>query len=218
MMKSETIGKIAKIAKVMSEKYGIECLEFSNFSYLSREIGKNLKLNIADTTIKKHERYLRKKIKDDVSNMLFEASKSEVEKPKVDITELKMDIDKIVVHTKCGKQIVFKQEQTITRPVVAVVEEKDIEKPIWLGLFDYNDGVIIRKGKYAGCNVKSQDSIMTSFGSMSEFFSWVKWALEEGEKGLKGEKCKFAISSDTPKDVEILKKIVKSLEERLLVI
>jgi len=213
MMKNETYHKMVKIADVLTEKWGLECLEFSNFRHLAKEAGRNLGLRIADRTVNQHERFLRKRIKDNVSNQMFAEP---VEEPVVeDITELKMDIDKIVVHTKCGKQIVFKQEQTITKPIVAVVEEKDITKPVWLGLFDYNDGVVIRKGKYSGCNVKSQDSIMKHFGSMVEFFSWSRWALEEGERGLKGEKVRLAVSSDTPKDVETLKKIVKGLEERL---
>jgi hypothetical protein len=88
------------------------------------------------------------------------------------------------------------------------VIEKIEPEQIWLGLFNYKkDGtIIIQKGRYIGCNVKNTKSIKSYFKSISWFY---KWSLGQIEKA---EKEQIIITPDTPKDVEILKKIVERIE------
>jgi hypothetical protein len=216
-MNVETKHKLRKVAEKLYERFGVEVLDVTNFTYLAMDIADKSDFVISRLTMDRYQSYLRKIILNIDTERIFESKKEEVvvkvEKPKVVIMEeSQKDIDVIIIRYKDGSEKLFREDLKSE-----IIEEEVIEEPkVWLGLFNYNDDKItIRKGKYTGCDVTSKESISKHFAGMLDFMRYCDWAHREGAKALKGQSSGLAVNPDTPRDMETLNKIIKKLEMKL---
>lgn len=204
MMKRETKEKLVKFADYLIEKYsGDESLYFNTTQYekLSNKAG----VSLAYETLRKYNNYLQKIIKNKIAEKEVESESVFTSQPSV--SNLTKEVEYIIVRYSDGSEDKFIKE--IKK--IELVEEKRV----WLGMFDYNDGTIIRKGKYSGCNVFDTSSIKEYFGGILNFYNHIKWCYEEGLKAKNGESVKFVVTPDTEKDMITLKYILDRLEAKI---
>ena len=153
-------------------------------------------------TLDKYQNYLKTIIVNEIKNAAIqdaqipavEVAKEEV--PKVTQNE-PLVVQKVVIYYTNGTSV-----EVPTQPQ----EQKPTE--VWLGLFEYqpDGGIIIRRGKMSGCDVRKKQSILDHFRTFDWFEQWCQGRLEDVEVG------KIVPNPDTPRDIETLKKLLRNLQ------
>lgn len=187
----ETIKKLQTVSAALYEKYGVDVVNFSNFTSLIKKENDKLQVPMSYLTYTERVAYIAKIIKN-LDELKTEEKKQET-KPEV------KEVDYLIVVYKDGS--IERKEPKI--------KQQSTDDTIYLGLFDYHDNlIIIRRGDYSGCNIKSKSSIKAYFKDFNWFETWCKGRLDDVTEG------KITPNRDTPRDIETLNMILKQLEER----
>jgi hypothetical protein len=205
----KTKQKIRIVANEAFKKFGNEVTELSNYKSIIIKENERLTEPMSRITLNKYIGYLTVCI----HNLKTEAKIAQsLEIEKALETEKEQPVKEAVVEAvkELEYSINFYKDGTFERiePKVEVVEPVKEEEPyvVYFGLFDYNHNKItIRRGKYSGCNVKSNLSILDYFGGLDWYETWCKERMNDIYTGY------VPSNADTPKDMETLNMIVNEI-------
>jgi hypothetical protein len=198
LIQPETIKKLQTVAKALYDQHGVDVVNYSNFTSLVRKENDKLDKPMSYLTYTERIAYLSKIIRNLEVDRLKADEKivAKIEEPKV--IEPK-EIDFVIIVYKDGSV-----ERKLPK-LKAMVEEKEVFE----GLFDYHDNlIIIRRGEYSGCNIKSKSSIKAYFKGYTWFETWCQGRLDDVANN------KIIPNRNTPRDIETLNLILKQLDER----
>lgn len=229
--KPETEQKLKSIATsfwidIQKRKCDVDVVNQHNFIHQCKKRAEKLNIGIAYETITRHKNVINKYLNDWWSN--------KIEQQRLDEQRNKNDVDAFfngietkptyVAKTNLKKAIQLSQSQTEDKLIkiqfiyqsgktetksLVDVEIEQVEQPIlWTGLFDYKKTgeIVIQRGGYKGINIKNFNQVITKFGSVEEFRKWCAEKIDDAEKG------RIMIKSDTPRDVETLKKVIAKID------
>lgn len=164
-MKKETKDKLKTLALHLGNKWGKDFTQRDDFHKLCKQEADKLKLKIHAMTLRA---YLNE-LKDYIINLDYTTpfdnhnviNLEKLTEPILDIS----DVSEVIIKYKSGSHESFKKPET----------------QIWSGLFEYKtDGIWIRCGKYAGCNVKSSESLKKYFNNYLDLYGYVLSCLQPG--------------------------------------
>jgi hypothetical protein len=162
-MKEQTKEKLKRALNTLIKVHGKEIIEVNNLNTLIRKCEPSL----WPKTIQKHENW----IKDFVKSWGDFAKEFEPEKDFA--KEIGPQLAKWTIKQELQGDIL-----TVQAPDGTILG-RFIQPDPSDGLFNYTSGgVIIKYGKYSGCNLKDNESITKHFNK-STILKWVGWALKE---------------------------------------
>jgi ribosomal protein S17E len=197
----KTKEKIKRIANEAFKKFGNEVTELSNYRSIINKENERLVEPMSRITLNKYIGYLTVCIHNlKTETKIVESLETPQPQPEAVVEAVK----------ELEYSINFYKDGTFERiePKVEVIEPQPEEEPyvIYFGLFDYNHNKItIRRGKYSGCNVKSNLSILDYFGGLDWYETWCKERMNDIYTGY------VPSNADTPKDMETLNMIVNEI-------
>lgn len=219
-MNPATERKLRLLADAIIKKWGEDAkyLDYPlrEYDFVATRNG----LSMSKHTIRHHQDWLDKHIRRILDNRAIDAFVKEVEFSENDLCpfpEPVIEQQTLINPPEIVKFIIggYEWEYKLVLPelVKEVKPEVNIEQPVlWMGLFDYKNEneIIIRRGPtspFLGCNVKNKKSITEYFGTFKRFEKWCKDRIADVELG------KIKPNVDTPKDMETLQKILKTLSQ-----
>lgn len=215
-MKKETKRKLDELVElIVNDKINWNRRKFSelsecdNFLSIMKRWSEDKGLIFHKLTIEKWSEYLVAKVLDAYDNDLVVEMPESINFSKV--MKLKLPgnggVDELEIEWDGG----IKRYKIVE----VEIEQPKIEKPIrnWSGLFNYinDDKVIIRLGKYRGCNIKSANSLKEHFRDVLDLYGFILDCLHpETIKKVKGSRSAEELEMNIKTLEEMKDKILKS--------